>query len=170
MDATVKTRQHDFLSSLRDTSWAVSLSAPVIYSLIIPFALLDLWVSLYQALCFRAYGIERVERGAFFKLDRAKLPYLNTVEKFTCLYCSYVNGVIGFVREVSARTEQYWCPIKHAEAPIEPHDRCADFSAYGAAGEFAARRKDLRAALRPDEEMRRVTQAVRPTRTTSKSA
>lgn len=32
-------------------SW---LTAPVIYSLIVPLVIVDLWVSLYQAICFRA--------------------------------------------------------------------------------------------------------------------
>ncbi len=42
------------------TSPAVVLTAPVIYSLIIPLVIVDAWVSAYQAICFRAYGIPRV--------------------------------------------------------------------------------------------------------------
>ena len=34
-----------------------ALALPVIYSLIIPLAVLDFWVSLYQALCFGLLGM-----------------------------------------------------------------------------------------------------------------
>ncbi|HEV8391066.1 MAG TPA: hypothetical protein VGQ35_14545 [Dongiaceae bacterium] len=37
----------------------VILTAPVIYSLIVPFVLLDLFIMLYQAVCFPVYGIPR---------------------------------------------------------------------------------------------------------------
>lgn len=164
MDAFSSLRRRDLVVSLRATPPLVALTSPVIYSLIIPFALTDLWVSLYQAICFPVYGVEQVKRRAYFKIDRAKLPYLNALEKLNCLYCSYVNGVVGFVREVAARTEQYWCPIKHADAPIDPHHRYERFSAYGAAGEHAARRQELRAALRTPLATRTVTPAVRPSR------
>lgn len=107
------------------------LTAPVIYSLVLPFVLLDGWVSLYQAICFRAWGIAPVQRRAFFALDRHRLAYLNGVEKLNCLFCSYVNGLIAFVREVAARTEQYWCPIHHARRTRHPHDRYAAFAPYG---------------------------------------
>lgn len=164
MDALARVQPRDLWSSLKRTPPAVALTSPLIYSLIIPFALTDLWVSLYQAICFRAYGIEQVERRAYFKLDRTKLPYLNSIEKLSCFYCSYVNGVIAYVREVSARTEQYWCPIKHETDPLDPHQRYAQFSAYGADLEHAIRRGELRAALKKQPTERVVTPAVRPTR------
>ena len=31
-----------------------------------------------------------------------------------CIYRSYANGLCSYVTEVAARTEQHWCPIKHA--------------------------------------------------------
>ena len=33
------------------------LTAPVIYSLLLPFVLIDLWVTLYQWVCFPIYGV-----------------------------------------------------------------------------------------------------------------
>ena len=165
MDALFRPKPQDVWSSLDRTPALVPLTSPLIYSLIIPFALADLWVSLYQAICFRVYGIEQVERCFYFKVDRAKLPFLNTVEKLNCLYCSYVNGVIAFIREVAARTEQYWCPIKHQTEPLDPHRRYADFSAYDTGGaEHVARRSELRATLGRQALPRIVTPAVRPTR------
>ena len=35
------------------------LTAPIIYSWIAPIALLDLWISIYQALCFPIYASHR---------------------------------------------------------------------------------------------------------------
>jgi len=59
-------------------------------------------VLLYQALCFRAWGLAPVRRRAYFAIDRHKLSYPNALEGLNCLYCSYANGVIGYVREVAA--------------------------------------------------------------------
>lgn len=114
----------------------VVLTAPVIYALIVPLALLDLSVMLYQAVCFPAYGIERVRRRDYLVFDRHHLAYLNALEKLNCAYCSYANGVIAFVREVAARTEQYWCPVKHARRAIGAHAYYATFSDYGDADAY----------------------------------
>ena len=56
---------------------------------------------------------------------------LNAIEKANCTFCSYANGVIAYVREIAARTEQYWCPIKHARAVPAPHARYHRFLDYG---------------------------------------
>jgi len=63
--------------------------------------------------------------------DTADLPYLNIIEKFNCLYCSYANGVAAYTREVAARTEQYWCPIKHARRIRSAHERYPAFFDHG---------------------------------------
>src|SRR5271154_2752332 len=97
------------------------LKAPVIYSLIVPFVLLDLFVTLYQAVCFPVYGIPKVRRSDYLVFDRYPLAYLNALEKLNCAYCSYANGLIAYVREIAGRTEQYWCPIKHARRVIGAH-------------------------------------------------
>lgn len=123
-------------------------SAPVIYAMIVPFALLDAGVAVYQAICFRAWGIRPVRRRACFVIDRHELAYLNALQKVNCLYCSYANGVIAFAREVTARTEQYWCPIKHATRVRQPHDRYDVFAPYGDAPAYRQRQPSLRAALK----------------------
>ena len=51
----------------------VILTAPVIYALILPFALLDLFVAVYQAICFPVYGIARVRRRDHIVIDRHRL-------------------------------------------------------------------------------------------------
>jgi hypothetical protein len=129
-----------------DASTAVT--SPVVYSLLLPFALLDAWVTVYQAICFRAWGIEPVRRRDYFTIDRHKLAYLNALEKMNCLYCSYANGVVAFVREVAARTEQYWCPIRHRRRPRDPHARYAGFVPYQDAIGYRALLPSLRALLR----------------------
>jgi hypothetical protein len=125
------------------------LTAPVIYALIVPFALLDLFVTIYQAVCFPVYGIAKARRGDFFVFDRHRLAYLNAVEKLNCLYCSYANGVIAYVREVAARTEQYWCPIKHAQRLRAAHARYHRFVDYGDAEAYRRHLDDLRQDLMP---------------------
>jgi hypothetical protein len=127
---------------------AVVVSAPVIYSLIIPLVIVDAWVSAYQAICFRAYGLPRVKRGDYIAFDRQKLAYLNVIEKLNCDFCAYANGVVAYVREISSRTEQYWCPIKHAVKITDPHRRYYEFLEYGDAEGYRARLDDFRDRLR----------------------
>ena len=47
------------------------LTAPFIYVLIIPFSLLDLFVSTFQAVCFPAYEIPKARHQDFIAIDRA---------------------------------------------------------------------------------------------------
>jgi len=114
----------------------VALTAPVIYAGWIPFLVLDAFVTLYQAVCFPIYRIPKVRRADYLVFGREHLPYLNIVEKFNCLYCSYGNGVAAYAREVAARTEQYWCPIKHARRVMAAHERYPQFFDYGDAEAF----------------------------------
>jgi hypothetical protein len=118
-------------SFLRHGSLRNLLTTPIIYSLGLPFLLLDLWVTAYQWVCFPVYGIARVRRTRDLVIDRHTLGYLNAIEKANCTYCSYANGVLGYVREVAARTEQYWCPIKHSRRITAPHGRYHRFFDYG---------------------------------------
>ena len=114
----------------------IVLTAPVIYSLLIPVVLLDIFVSVFQAVCFPLYKIPKVRRGDYLVFDRHHLAYLNIIEKINCAYCSYANGVIAFAREVAARTEAYWCPIKHARRVLGPHPHYQGFADFGDADGF----------------------------------
>lgn len=107
------------------------LTAPIIYAGFIPFLQLDLFLWLYQTICFPIYRIPKVRRSDYLVFDREDLPYLNVIEKFNCFYCSYANGLIAFGREIAARTEQYWCPIKHARKIKAAHSRYPRFFEYG---------------------------------------
>lgn len=88
--------------------------------------------------------IGRVRRADDIVFDRHCLGYLNEIQKLNCLYCGYGNGLIALVREVAGRTEQYWCPIKHARRIQGAPDRYARFLDYGDAAAFQARFQELR--------------------------
>ena len=135
---------------LAQSSLRAALTAPVIYSLVIPFVVIDAWVSLYQAICFRAYRIPQVSRSEYILFDRNHLAYLNLIEAANCLFCGYANGVTAYVREVGSRTEQYWCPIKHALRIVDPHQRYFEFLEYGDADGYRARLAEFRELLRAE--------------------
>ena len=119
------------LRFLLGARWRVVLTSPIIYAGWIPFLLMDLFISLYQAICFPIYGIPKVKRADYMVFDRSELPYLNLIEKFNCFYCSYGNGIAAYTREVAARTEQYWCPIKHARRIKAAHGCYPSFFDHG---------------------------------------
>jgi len=121
---------------LRGSRLSVVLTAPIIYSGWLAFLAMDLFVSVYQAVCFPLYGIPKVKRSDYLVFDRTDLPYLNIIEKFNCFYCSYGNGVLAYAREIAARTEQYWCPIKHARRVRGSHERYPHFFEHGDAEAF----------------------------------
>ena len=130
---------------------AMILSAPAIYALIVPFLLLDLFVEVFQIVCFPVYGIPRVRRSDYMAFDRGQLAFLNVIEKINCAYCSYANGVLAYVREVASRTEQYWCPIKHARRVLGVHARYGSFVDYGDADAYRHDLERLRAAAGTEE-------------------
>jgi hypothetical protein len=119
-----------------DSSFLAILTAPIIYMGIVPFALVDLFLVVYQAICFPVYGIPKVKRTEYFIFDRGQLEYLNLVERINCIYCSYGNGLFAYAREISGRTEQHWCPIKHARRARGVHSRNEHFVDYGDAGQY----------------------------------
>ena len=120
------------------------LSAPVIYSMIVPALLLDFFVTLYQLICFPIYGVPKVKRKDHIILDRHYLKYLNAIERLNCDYCSYFNGLASYISEIGARTEQYWCPIKHASGRARPHSRYHRFADYGDAAAYREKLDALR--------------------------
>jgi len=120
------------------------LTAPVIWLCLVPALLLDLCVSLYQLVCFPVYGIPRVKRRDYIVIDRHYLAYLNVIEKLNCLYCSYFNGLIAYIAEIAGRTEQYWCPIKHARQLKQVHSRYGKFLDFGDSDAYREQHRKLR--------------------------
>ncbi|MBP8815792.1 MAG: hypothetical protein KBG53_04895, partial [Desulfobulbus sp.] len=139
---------------LRRASVINIISAPAIWLCIVPALLMDLSVSLYQAICFRLYRIPRVRRSRYIVIDRHSLAYLNLIEKINCLYCGYFNGLIAYVQEIAARTEQYWCPIKHARRVASMHSRYHKFLEYGDCTDYQERLQQLRRDFTDLEEER----------------
>ncbi len=122
------------ISSLRYLSsfpFLAVLTIPIIWSMMIPALISDILVTIYQYTCFPIYRIPLVKRSDYIVMDRYNLFYLDRVEKFNCWYCEYFNGVVAYVREVAARTEQFWCPIKHAKDIRDKHSRYDRFFSYG---------------------------------------
>ncbi len=136
------------LTFLRHSPLATLIVAPAVYGLILPLVLLDLSVYVFQLFCFTAWGMERVRRSDHVIVDRHRLAYLNGIEKLNCAYCGYANGVIAYAREAASRSEQYWCPIKHALRVRTPHQRYRRFVNYGDAEGFRARLDALRREVR----------------------
>lgn len=108
------------------------LSAPVIWSMIIPLVILDVFLEIYHRICFPLYGIKIVNRKNYIKIDRYKLKYLKWYDKINCAYCGYANGLINYAQKIAAETEKYWCGIKHEKTKnfVEPpHHK--EFLNYG---------------------------------------
>ncbi len=139
-----------FASYIRDSRFMILLTTPVIWACFIPIVLLDVAMIIYQAICFPVYGIPKVKRSDYIRLDRRHLAYLNWAEKFNCEYCGYANGVLACATEIAARTEQYWCPIKHALRMKSMHSRYRHFFEYGDAEQY---RKQIETVRRSFEDI-----------------
>ena len=135
---------------IRNFYWGNILVAPVIWSVLIPAFLLDLFVSMYHTICFPVYGIPKIKRSDYIVIDRGRLKYLQLDEKLSCLFCGYFNGLLAYCAEIAARTEQYWCPIRHRRKPKGTHDRYHLFLEHGDSDNYPARLATFRKAL--DEE------------------
>jgi hypothetical protein len=138
---------------LLHSRFLVLVTAPVIWLCVVPIALADLIGSFYQAVCFPIYGIPKVRRGDYLAFDRHYLTYLNLFEKVNCEYCAYVNGILGYFTEIAARTEQHWCPIKHAGCVKCAHSRYKKFIDYGDAEKY---RKQLEVIRRSYQDIETV--------------
>jgi len=142
--AEQKKLRRNLLQHIRSIGLLYWLTAPVIYSMIIPLVMADLFTTVYQRICFPVYGVARARRSDYVVIDRHRLGYLNAIEKLNCVYCGYGNGVIAYVREVASRTEQFFCPIKHALPVPGAHSRYARFVDYGDAKAYRDKIAELR--------------------------
>jgi len=123
------------------------ITAPIIYSLIIPLVITDIFVSFYQFSCFPIYKINKVRRSEYIVIDRHQLAYLNIFEKFHCVYCGYANGLIAYITEIVARTELYFCPIKHARKVLASHSLYRNFISFGEAENYHQKLEAFRQSL-----------------------
>jgi len=137
---------------LRDSEIRNIVSAPFIYAMIVPFVALDLFLFIYQSICFPLYRIPKVKRANYVIVDRHQLAYLNAIEKINCMFCGYADGLLAYTRQVLSRTEMYWCPIKHARKVLDPHRDYYRFGDYAGAEGHAERVAALRRELAAREE------------------
>ncbi|OYW77755.1 MAG: hypothetical protein B7Z37_02385 [Verrucomicrobia bacterium 12-59-8] len=134
---------HRYLIS---STFLVVLTGPLIWLCLVPLVLLDLVGSIYQAICFPIYGIPKVRRREYVAFDRHHLAYLNFFEKLNCEYCAYANGILAYLTEMAARTEQHWCPIKHASCVKCEHSRYKKFVDFGDAKAYREHVEEIRHA------------------------
>ncbi len=123
------------------------ITGPIIYAMVVPLLLADFCVSFYQWACFPIYGITKVRRRDHIVFDRHNLGYLNFIEKFHCTYCEYGNGLMSYMTEILARTEEYFCPIKHAHKVLGTHRRYNRFLDFGDAERYEAKLEEFRVGL-----------------------
>jgi hypothetical protein len=135
----LKTRHY-----ILESRFFVLLSAPVIWMCVVPILFTDIVGTLYQSICFPIYGIPKVHRRNYVALDRHHLSYLNFFEKLNCEYCAYVNGILAYFTEIAARTEQHWCPIKHAGCVKCAHSRYGKFVEFGDAKGYRENVEEIR--------------------------
>jgi hypothetical protein len=131
-------------SYILHSRFLVLATSPVIWLCAFPIALADMIGTFYQAVCFPIYGIPKVVRSEYLDFDRRHLSYLNFFEKVNCEYCAYVNGVLAYFVEIAARTEQHWCPIKHAGCVKCAHSRYKKFIDYGDAQRYREQLETIR--------------------------
>jgi len=103
------------------------LTAPIIYSMLLPVLIVALGFSLFQYTCLRVYGVPVVVRHRYMGNGRHKLAYLNVIEKVNCSYCGYANGVMAYAREIISRTGQHWCLIRNVRHVPDAHKRYPQF-------------------------------------------
>jgi hypothetical protein len=52
--------------------------------------------------------------------------------------------LLAYVVEIAGRTEQHWCPIRHARRIQHAHDRYAHFLPYGDASAYREKIDEVR--------------------------
>ncbi|RRS29883.1 MAG: hypothetical protein P794_09555 [Epsilonproteobacteria bacterium (ex Lamellibrachia satsuma)] len=124
------------------------LSSPVVYAMAIPAILLDIMLFIYQNVVSRVFKIDFVKRSDYIVFDRQYLGYLNVVEKFNCMFCSYFNGLMYYASAIASRTELYFCPIKHAKKIAYDHEYFDAYLTYGYGDEYQKKLKELREKLK----------------------
>jgi len=139
-----KENMKNLLAWFREIPLLHLLSSPLIYAMIIPALFLDLILFIYLQVIFRIYKFKMIKRSDYILFDRQYLGYLNPIEKFNCMYCSYFNGLMQYAAAIASRTELYFCPIKHAKKIAYKHEHYDDYLLYGDEEDYQEKLKTLR--------------------------
>lgn len=105
------------------------VSGVVITSMVIPLLIVDVFCSFYHAVYFRLNGIPLISRKKYIVIDRGRLPKLNWLQWWNCIYCDYANGLIAWTKAVINTTEVYNCAIKH-KSPEHNQEYQKDYFEY----------------------------------------
>ena len=122
----VQVQNHSILTNVKHL-----IVTPFLYVMVVPLAFLDASLFLYEQISFRILGISIVPRKEYFVIDRHRLSYLSGLQKVNCVYCGYANSLASYSKEIIARTEEFWCPIKHDTEIQDPHSKYDLFLEYG---------------------------------------
>ncbi len=139
-----KALREGLISFIAHSGIMAVLGAPFIYAMIVPLILLDIALTIYQFATSLFYGIQKEHRADYITIDRQYLAYLNAFQKFNCVYCGYANGLLAWGRAIAGRTEEHFCPIKHARKTRGQHDLYWDFADYGDAQTWMQQRDKRR--------------------------
>lgn len=139
-----KENMKHLLAYFREIPMLHLLSSPIVYAMVIPAVILDITLFIYQQSIFRIYKFKFVKRSDYIVFDRQYLGYLNPIEKFNCMYCSYFNGLMHYAGAIASRTELYFCPIKHAKKVLYEHEHYTQFLTYGDEEAFQQKLEALR--------------------------
>ena len=146
--ANIKITFKETLQYFKEIPFLTLLSAPIIYAMVIPAWILDIFLWIYQNINFRIYKIPFVNRDEYIVYDRGSLEYLHPIEKLGCIYCSYFNGLMAYSSEIASRTELYFCPIKHKKRLAYRHKYYKYFVDYNDALAYKNNLYKLREDLR----------------------
>ncbi len=139
-----KENMKNLLTWFRDIPVLHLFASPLVYVMLIPAILFDIILFVYQQVIFRIFKFKFIKRSDYILFDRQYLGYLNPIEKLNCMYCSYFNGLMQYAAAIAARTELYFCPIKHAKKVAYQHDHYDEFFSYGDEDEYQEKLEALR--------------------------
>ena len=139
-----KENMKNLLAWFREIPLLHLLSSPIIYAMVIPAVLFDIILFVYQQIIFRIYKFKFIKRSEYIIFDHQYLGYLNPIEKLNCLYCSYFNGLMQYAAAIAARTELFFCPIKHAKKFAYEHEHYVKYFEYGEGDDYQTKLQELR--------------------------
>ena len=139
-----KENMKNLLAWFRDIPLLHLLVSPLVYAMLIPAILFDIILFVYQHVIFRIFKFKFIKRSEYIRFDRQYLGYLNSIEKFNCMYCSYFNGLMQYAAAIAGRTELYFCPIKHAKKVAYEHKYYSEFFRYGEEDKYQKKLETLR--------------------------
>lgn len=92
----------------------IILANVTITSMLFFIVLMDIVSWCYQEIYFSISGIPKIKRSTYVVMTRHTLQSLTLLQKWSCWYCEYTNGVITWMKALANQTETYSCAIKYS--------------------------------------------------------